>query len=520
MMTPFRLLVLLPVLLLAACANLPDRPQLARTTAFTDTADTPLGRAWQDDERRHGGRSAFYLLGNGLDAFVARAALVRLARRGIDMQYYMIHGDHVGSLLMNEVLRAADRGVRVRILLDDIDEGKRDRYLAVFDHHPNIEVRIFNPFGRNVSRIWQYLTGFGRQTRRAHNKLLVVDNLAAVVGGRNIGDEYFERDPDLAFQDLDLLAVGPAARAVSDSFDRYWNHRLSYPISLLVGWRPDEATYQRLLRAFRGRVASHRDSPYLERLRNSPLGKKLRQGHIDFTLAGARVVADDPDKLLKSTRDAGSRMMNELAPYLSAAREELIVISPYFVPGRRGVEFFRKLRKRGVRVRVLTNSLASTDVSVVHAGYSRYRRALLRMGVELWELNRITPRKARKKFREGKVGKAKTSLHAKAFVVDRKTLFIGSMNFDARSVVQNTEIGMVIDSPELARRVAAAFDKLAPQAAFRLELVKDKNTGIEKIRWRGREEGRPVTYDSEPHAGLLRRLGIFLIRWLPIESQI
>jgi len=507
---------------LGGCAALPENSGRTETTALEDTGDTFLGRAYRREAPVHPpGQSAFRLLGNGLDAFVARAALAQVAERAIDLQYYMIHGDNVGTLLLEQLVKAADRGVRVRILLDDIDEGGRDFRIAALDLHPNIEVRIFNPFGRNVSRIWQYITGFGRQTRRAHNKSYTVDNVATILGGRNIGDEYFERDPKLAFQDLDVLAIGPVAGGVSRSFDAYWNHELSYPIGVLLKERkPTQAD----LRQIRSRLERHlrgaADSDYLERLRNSELARQLRAGSLHFDWAQGEVFADPPDKLLQKTSDAQSRMIRELLPHLQSAKQELIVLSPYFVPGKKGVEFFRSLREKGVRVRILTNSLASTDVTIVHAGYARYRKALLRMGVELWELNEVTSREERRQMREGYVGKSKSSLHAKAFVADRETVFIGSMNLDPRSVIQNTEIGVVFRSAALGGEIGRAFDENIEAEAWRLELVRDERTGTEKILWHGRSDGQEVTLAHDPHTSLLRRMGIHLMMWLPIESQI
>ena len=520
MMRKLLLLLLLPAFL-GGCAVLPENTGRQSSTAYTDTRDTHLGRLYEAQAGKHPGESAFYLLGNGLDAFVARAVLAQVAERSIDLQYYMIHSDHVGTLLLNQVLDAADRGVRVRILLDDIDEGKRDLRIAIFDQHPNIEVRIFNPFGRNVSRIWQYVTGFGRQTRRAHNKSYTVDNISTIVGGRNIGDEYFERDPKLAFQDLDVLAIGPVAQEVSSSFDQYWNHELSYPIATLLGDRkPTPEEYRKARQEYRQRLSEIESSEYLDRLRNSDLARQLRSGSLHFEWAKGQVFADPPDKLLRKTSDAGYQMIHELLPYLESAQRELIVLSPYFVPGKQGLAFFRRLRDKGVRVRILTNSLASTDVSIVHAGYIRYRKALLRMGVELWELNDVTTREERKAMSEGYVGKSKSSLHAKAFVADRETVFIGSLNLDPRSVIQNTEIGVVFRSPVLGGHIAKAFDENIEKEAYRLELVRDEETGQEKIVWHGRSNGKPVTLEKEPNAGFWRRLGIYLMMWLPIESQI
>ncbi len=514
-----RYFCLLSVLFLAGCAALPEDIHKTASYCCTNGNDSLLGRAWREAPQRQPGESAWLLLDKGVDAFVARAELARLAEKSIDTQYYMIHGDHVGTLFVYELWKAAQRGVRVRILLDDIDEGGRDLNIARFDAHPNIEVRIFNPFGRNVGRIWQYLTGFGRQTRRAHNKSFSVDGQATILGGRNIGDEYFSRDPDLEFQDLDVLGLGPVAREVSRSFDDYWNSPLSYPISALVDKDLSAQDLQVLEEALEKKHAQMLDSEYLTRLQNSPLAQEIVQGSLPWVWAPAKLVVDPPEKLLHKVGDAQYQMLKELRPYLAGARKELIILSPYFVPGKEGVAFLRRLTEKGVRVRILTNSLASTDVSIVHAGYVRYRKALLRAGVELYELNKLTMRDDRKTWQKGRLGHSKSSLHAKAFVVDRKNLFIGSLNLDQRSVSQNTEIGVVIDSPELAGVVASAFDEQIDAAAFRLEL-KQTDLGTEQLLWHGYVDGKPVTYRAEPMTSFWRRLGIGLLRWLPIESQI
>ena len=513
-----RWLLFLMLLWLAGCARLPVNPALPEQ-AFTDTTDTPLARAWAAAPQSREGLNAFQLLDNGLDAFVARAALAEVARRGIDLQYYMIHDDHVGTLLLDRLLAAADRGVRVRILLDDIDEGHRDFNIAVFAYHPNIEVRLFNPFGRNTARIWQFVTGFGRQTRRAHNKSFTVDGYATIVGGRNIGDEYFERDPELAFQDLDLLAIGPLAGDVEASFDEYWNHPLSYPVEALAGRPATAADFERLRQELAHKMAAMADSEYLERLRSSELAARLRSGRLDFVWGRGRVLADHPDKLRRATDDTSTWLMPALEPWLAGASRELILVSPYFVPGRQGVARLKALATRGVKVRVLTNSLASTDVTIVHAGYRRYREALLRAGVELWELNDVTTKHARKGLGGGYAGKSRHSLHAKAMVVDRRVAFIGSLNLDPRSVVQNTEIGVLVKAPELARVLAEGIDRSLSEAAFLLRLEFDEH-GRQRLVWLRREGNRVIRETSEPHVALWRRILVRLLGWLPIESQI
>ncbi len=515
-----RYFLFLILLALGGCASLPDNSRRTESLHYTDTDGTRLGQIYEKRRQQHPeGQSGYLLLGNGLDAFVARAVLAQLADRSIDTQYYMLHSDEVGTLFANELLKAANRGVRVRVLLDDIDEGNRDFNIAIYDSHPNIEVRIFNPFARNTGRTKQYVTGFGKQTRRAHNKSFTVDNQATILGGRNIGDEYFDHDQDLAFADLDILAIGPVASQVSKSFDEYWNSQLSYPISLLIDTQPTEADLQAGLQRMAAFEADMQDSEYLQRLANSELSNRLRDKTIKFIWGKGSVYADPPEKLTEDTGDKDFQMWTQVRPYMAAAQKELVILSPYFVPGKSGVEFLQQLTDRGVRVRILTNSLASTDVSIVHAGYSRYRKDLLRAGVELYELNQITGKDDRRAWSRGKIGRARSSLHAKAFAVDREIAFIGSLNLDARSVIQNTEIGVVVESPEIASGIAESFDEQIDQVAFRVMLVNDEE-GYGSLRWNGMVDGEQVTFSKDPNTSFWRRFGVGFMRMMPIESQI
>ncbi|MGD9309588.1 MAG: phospholipase D family protein [Desulfosarcina sp.] len=508
------------VFLLFGCASLPENVKRTPSTAYQDTSDTTFGRVAQAlQEGQSEETSGYLLLNNGLDAFVARARLAQMAEKSIDTQYYMIHNDVVGSLFVDQLIEAAERGVRVRILVDDIDQGGRDFGTAVLDSQPNIEVRIFNPFARNRGRISQYVTGFGRQTRRAHNKSFTVDNQATILGGRNIGDEYFEADPELAFIDIDVLSIGPVANRVSASFDQYWNSELSYPISALVEKAPTESEIIKRKSQFDAYIDALFDSAYLKALRDSDLSHRLKDHQVSFQLATGTVVADDPEKLTHDIDETRYRLTEQLRPFVQNIQEELIISSPYFVPGKSGVAFFQRLREKGVRVRILTNSLSSTDVSIVHAGYARYRKALLRMGVELYELNVKLTRAQQKARNKEKVGRSKSSLHAKAFVMDRETVFIGSLNLDPRSIVQNTEIGVVFKSSAIASRLADGFDNNIDKAAFRLELKKSAN-GAETIHWHGYVDGNMQTLRHEPYTGFWKRFGIGLMRILPIESQI
>ncbi|MCW8844260.1 MAG: phospholipase D family protein, partial [Gammaproteobacteria bacterium] len=484
--------------------------------------DTFLGRNFAREFQGHANESGFYLLDNGLDAFVARVALASVAERSIDTQYYMIHNDVVGSLFIDSLFKAADRGVRVRVLVDDIDQGGRDEGAAILDLHPNVEVRIFNPFGRNVGRTIQFATGFGKQTRRAHNKSFTVDNLATILGGRNIGDEYFNADPELAFADMDVLSIGPVAHEVSSSFDLYWNSELSYPIASLVEDLPTGERAVQRKKQFDDFVEQQRQSSYMQHLRDSSIAKALTEKGpekaLEYSWGVGKVVADDPEKLKTDTSNSEYRLTEQLRPYMEGVQSDLIIFSPYFIPGKAGSAFLGALRKKGVRVRILTNSLSSTDVAAVHSGYSKYREQLLRLGVELYELNTKLSEAEREVMREGGIGDSKASLHAKSFVLDRKEVFIGSLNLDPRSIIQNTEIGVVFESPEIAEPLADWFDQTIAQVAFRLEL-EDDGLGGERIAWHGLVDGKQQTFYVDPYTSVWQRFVVGFMKIFPVESQ-
>lgn len=518
-----RILCLLSVALvfsISGCASLPENTSRQESQAFASPETTTLGKKYAERAVNHpSGQSGYHLLSDGLDAFVARAALAQVAEQSIDSQYYMVHPDLVGILYLDQLLKAADRGVRVRFLLDDMDEGNRDFGLAMLDYHSNIEVRIFNPFGRNTGKTMQFLTGFGKQTRRAHNKSFTVDNIATILGGRNIGDEYFDADGVMDFADLDVLGVGPVAKEVSASFDEYWNHQLSYPISTLIDKQPVAEDYQQGRARLDKYISEQSETAYVKSLGDSELANSIRNKSVSHHWADGQVFADPPDKLLKDTGDEAYQMWADLKPHMAKAENELIIISPYFVPGKKGVEFLAGLVAKGVNVSVLTNSLASTDVSVVHAGYARYRKLLLRAGIKLYELNKKTARASRQAYRKGRIGISETSLHAKTFVVDRKTVFIGSLNLDQRSVVQNTEIGVVIDSKEIADLISGGFADNIEEGAFRVALDIDSE-GNEHTTWTGLIDGQQKTLTTEPYTSFWQRFVASFLRLMPIETQI
>lgn len=456
------------------------------------------------------GASGFHLLEDGRDAFQMRLSLAATARHGIDAQYYLLHNDLTGKAFMNALLRAADRGVPVRLLVDDMALFEGDTAAVTAAAHPNISVRIFNPFPRGIARIFQYVTRFGHLSRRMHNKTFTVDGRATVLGGRNIGDTYYDVNPEIGYRDLDVLAIGPIVAHVCASFESYWHSELARPIETLGLRRLSRTAF---------RAARERLVRYLDRHGGAGFGfsrmesprraeRVLRRAPLDW--GQAEILADHPRKI-SSPRDRSEyHLAPRLRPYLEALREELIIVSPYFVPGPEGVSLLARLVQRGVRVRVLTNSLASNDVAVVHAGYARYRRQLLSAGVELHELSPdAVPRRGRRRAR--RLPRTVASLHAKSFVFDRHRLLIGSLNLDPRSLLENTEIGVVIDAPAMAERVAGYFEDDLRDNAYRLSFE-------ETLCWHPPERLDESIWHREPHAIWWKRLTVGLVRWLPMES--
>jgi putative cardiolipin synthase len=467
----------------------------------------------------NGNRSGFRLLHTGLDAFVARGLLIELADRSLDLQYYICHTDTTGSIIVDRLIAAADRGVRVRLLLDDWGTAdKKDEAVAGLDAHPNIEIRLFNPYVHRsgVGKLAEMLTSFARVNRRMHNKQLIADDQAVVLGGRNIGDEYFGLG-EVDFQDVDVLGGGPIAGESSASFEAYWNSAFAVPISQLGKYTISATALAAARQALHERVKGLWHSPYAQALRDSEFATAFRAHDLQLHWAGATLLADPPDKL---TKPAGTRSASYLGaqftPYADAVRSDLLVVSPYFVPGKRGVTFFGGKSHAGVTVRILTNSLAATDVWLVHAGYRKYRRPLLEQGVRLYELKPEAQGAAGVK---GLVGSSRASLHGKTFVLDRTSVFVGSVNIDPRSLSQNTEVGVLVHSAGLAREVAELFDRwVAPELSYEVRLARPARRP--HLQWVGAQNGQPERFTHEPHAGLGRRLGASLFSWLPIESLI
>ncbi len=511
--------LLLTLLLSGGCAPLPKDYERSITYAYPDTDNTTLGQARHDEKAAHPGESGFKLLANGLDAFVARAVLSDYAELSIDAQYFMIHNDLVAKLFIDHLMKAADRGVRIRLLVDDIDIGGRDLGAAIMDSHPNVEVRIFNPFSRRASRLRQLFTHYGSVTRRMHNKSFIVDNQVAILGGRNIGNEYFQANPTIAFSDLDVVAIGPVVNEASRSFDLYWNNELSYPVIALKGEEPNADQIKRAAMKHAEFVTSQQNSPYLRALRDANLSEEIRQKRVSYSWGKAEVIYDQPDKIKHDFDKKELHIAPKLLAHVDETKQEFIALTPYFVPRKSGLEYLKKMSRRGVLVRILTNSLASTNHSFVHAGYAKHRNELLRAGVELYEVNPAVKSRQHGDVQNVDYGEETTVLHAKTFILDREKIFIGSFNLDPRSIDYNTEIGVVFSSEAIANRIADWLDQNLAHVAFRLELVTDE-AGHEKIVWHGFEDGEEVSYEKDPYTGFWLRLYINLLTLLPIDSHL
>ncbi|HEY2254175.1 MAG TPA: phospholipase D family protein [Variovorax sp.] len=516
-------------LALAGCASLPGPVTRAESHALTATDDTRLGQEVRAETSAHPGQSGIHALSNAEDAFAARILLARHAQRSLDLQYYIWHADTTGQLMWEAVWQAAERGVRVRLLLDDVNTQGLDATLAALNAHPNIEVRLFNPFANRNFRAADFVLDFSRVNRRMHNKSFTADNQVTIVGGRNIGDEYFGANMEVGFQDLDVLAIGPVVHEVSDQFDLFWNSASAYPAASLLPPAPAGAAATLQQRWERVHGDSHAQR-YLEAVRQTPLVEGIGRGSVDFEWTTARVLHDDPAKVTEPTDRRDLQMMPLLGAALGKPRREVDLVSPYFVPGKEGARALSDLARSGVQVRVLTNSLAATDVAPVHAGYSRYRQELLEAGVTLYELRpgmAVAPPvqadnagdggteapRSRIPGSGGSQGSSAASLHAKTFEVDRERIFVGSFNLDPRSAHLNTEMGVIIDSPALAGELARHFETRIPQASYRVQLT--PQGGMEWIETGPQGETR---YTSEPGASPLRRLYIDFLEILPIEG--
>lgn len=501
----------------AGCAHLPPRTSVPPTQALDHFENTPLGLISIKNLKGAEGDSGFQLLPVASNSYLTRIALCERAEKTLDVQYYLLRADGVGEVLMRCLQRAAVRGVRVRLLVDDYYTAGEDPLFKALGATPNLEVRLFNPFPSwRDSRIGRFIASaaeFGRIDHRMHNKLFVADNAIAVAGGRNIADEYFMRSAESNFVDMDILAVGPIVRQLSSIFDTYWNSNVVYPLDDIVpgqSGRLSAEAFEHVTSDALGPVAELNVEPRLAPFNGTPTD--LAAGNLRLIFAPARAYADPVDKV--EGKYAASRVgtvRDQLARAMRSAQESVTVLSPYFVPGNLGMEAMETLRARGVHLTLITNSLASTDEPFAHGAYIESRKPMLKLGVTIYELS---PELTRTSHRLGGFGRSFGRLHAKVAIIDHHKLFIGSMNLDERSERLNTELGIFIDSPELARQFEERSALL--DGAYRLELARDG----ESIRWVHGDGNNSVVLDSEPETSLWLRLEVKLLSGLVPASEL
>ncbi len=523
------LAVLVMAGVMGGCASLPgaNYPKTP-STALAQPEETRLGKNFAAIAREREGKSGYRLLTQGIDGFLTRIQMADAAEQTLDLQYFIFRADETGKLLADAVLHAADRGVRVRVLLDDGETVDGDEQLVALAAHPRIQIRMFNPFGYRGHSVFlrglEFSFSGGRLDYRMHNKLMVVDNSIALLGGRNVGDQYFQVKPDSQFADDDVFAVGPMVERLSGTFDEFWNSAIAIPIQALA----KERTTDEALAAYRKVLAGHQyekkadGSDYVSRIKTGEPLASLLSGRLPVVWADAQLVCDPPDKMAVERDGMVGRLMHRsVAKAVAGVQTELLMITPYLVPGEEGMQLFAGLRQRDVRVRILTSSLESSNVILAHSGYVKYRVPLLEQGVQLYEIRSLLgdTRGSGETARLARFGNY--SLHAKLFVFDRQRLFIGSMNFDQRSMHLNTEIGLIIDSPELAAQTVQRFEAMVrPANSYAIVLVPRGGDRPPVLAWRTEENGRAIQYDKEPARTGGQRFMLNALSLLPLDAEL
>ena len=528
-----RSLAILLAAFLGGCASLPpgaDFPRVA-SVALDHPENTHLGDQFASAAREHSGTSAFRIITVGVDGFLARAQMIDAAERTLDLQYFIFRGDETGRLLTDALLRAADRGVRVRVLVDDGDTLAGDEQILALAAYPGVQIRVFNPFAyrghRQLLRAVEFLLHSSRLDYRMHNKLLVVDNSVALIGGRNIGNQYFQLDPESQFADSDVFAAGPVVAQLSITFDEYWNSRFAIPAEALTRGKARAANHAAHERAHErpGQQLFPLKTDgvdYAKRIATGEPYAGIISGRLPLVWAPVQLICDSPDKKnVVSGALAGRLMTQTVIRTAGTVQSELLMVTPYFVPTDGEAQLLKDLRLRNVRVRVVTNSLESATDLAAQAGYLRSRVSLLMEGVELYEIrSRLgTTRGSGQTVAVSRYGTY--SLHAKLFVFDRRKLFIGSMNFDQRSRHLNTEIGVIIDSPELAQQTAARFEAMArPENSYLLAFAAVSPELAPRLVWRTEENGQAVEYSREPSRSAWQGWRLRVFSLLPLDREL
>ena len=502
------------LLALTACASIPADFEQVPSHSWQKPQQTQLGAFFDDYAPADPSLSGVRLLANPKEAFRARFGGAYLAEKSLDLQYYLWKGDLTGSLLLYRALEAADRGVHVRILIDDIYHSGRDNDYAAIDSHPNMEVRVYNPMGsRGAGKGANMVYHKGSLDHRMHNKIFLVDSAVAVLGGRNIGDDYFGVDEKLNFRDLDVLAVGPAAKDAGEAFDMYWNSPAAVPITVLLK-KPVEAGALERGREELKAILDELDAlPYTVPRNAEEIRETLEQLADELVWAETEIIIDSLERFQTGSESAFVELTNELT---ELAEREFVIETAYLIPTKEGIAKVAKMTERGVRIRILTNSFRSNNHSSVHAHYKKYRKAMLEAGIELHELRPDPAILEHYKQVESRVAESHAGLHTKAFVVDRRLSMIGSYNMDPRSRIWNSEIGLLIDSEEFAEKVLEIMETdLEPVNSYRVTLDEK-----DKLQWTAEGPDGPEVWNKEPGTTAWKRFTLRFMSWIPMEKEL
>lgn len=487
---------------------LPSLENRVASEGISISANSRIGSAVLREMDSHAGRSGIVPLPGGEDAFAMRISLARTAQISLDVQYYIWQNDLTGILLLDALRMAAERGVRVRLLVDDNGTPDLDQELIALNESPNFEVRFFNPFVLRNPRLLSYGFDFPRLNRRMHNKSFTADGAVTIVGGRNVGDIYFNSNEDVNYFDFDIMAIGPAARDVSQDFDGYWNSQSAYPAELLIDTSTDGLAL--LAQRVETQSTTPRADEYRIAIQKSDLINNMMSGQAEIEWATMALVSDDPVKGLGPV-DESQLMISRLRPILGEINSSFDLVSAYFIPGEQFTSLLTGLAENNVRIRTVTNSQEATDVVSVHSGYVKFRGDLLDAGVEVFELKSNQDDLA-PKDKLGILGSSTSSLHAKTFSIDRNRIFIGSFNFDPRSALLNTEMGFLVDSPTLASAMADALDTIIADSSYRV-----MKTATGQVAWEeSMRDGTIKLHTSEPKTSYLSRLYVRFLGVLPI----
>ena len=489
-------------------------------TETDDTAnannDTDLVAAISEQNKIHPDLSGYHPIVTGANAFASRSILTDMATRNIDAQYYIWHDDQAGQLLLKDLWEAAERGVIVRLLIDDFNSSAAlDQQLLRFSSHPNTAVRIVNPLMHRKFQALNFVTGLPRINRRMHNKSMTFDKQITIIGGRNIGNEYLSNDQNSQFADLDVLLIGKVVADIDNSFGSYWSAPISYDIETLVTLDEDGPTdfIEGLDQLGTNEKSDNQSSlsVYKSAIADSSIDTDLLNKRIPFRWTDMQFLSDDVGKLTKSV-PADTNLVQQLRTLLGRPDKELTIISSYFVPTKDGVDTLVELADSGIDIKILTNSFDATDVTAVHSGYSQWRPKLLKSGIKIYELKST----ASEEDRENKLWKARsqssTSLHAKTFAIDDHQVFIGSYNVDPRSANINTEMGVIINDDELARQLHEALSDDLLSQAYEVKLTDDNH-----LQWHTMENGEKKVYEAEPRVDLSDHIWLTIMSWLPID---